>query len=168
MHLVGSRTVVIVGLLLACWTGYGAARNLWLAFSGRLAEGVVIRQVEEFSADWNAQLPGPLGTQAAGVDLAAADRLYRAVVRFKEGGRDFDVLANVRAKMHIYPLGSKVDVVFPPGQPGRARLRPELPDGWFQAGLLFAATVLGAGSGRLWWHLVRRRMMRRRVVKPSE
>jgi len=168
MHLVGSRTLVILGLLLALWTGYGAARNLWLTFSGKLAEGVVVQQLEEFSADWNNQLAGPLGTQAAGVDLAAAERLYRAVVRFKENGRDFDVLANVRAKVHIYPLGSKVDVVFPPGQPGRARLRSELPDSWLQAGLLFAATVLGAGSGRLWWHLVRRRMMRRRVVKPSE
>ena len=168
MHLVGSRTVVVVGLLLACWTGYGTARNLWLAFSGQLAEGVVVRQMEEFAADWRTTDPTPLGTRASGVDLVPADRLYRAVVRFTEGGRDFDVLANVRAKVHVYPLGSKVDVVFPPGQPGGARLRPELPDAWFQAGLLFAATVLGAGSARLWWHLIRRRVGRRRVVNPSE
>jgi hypothetical protein len=65
----------------------------------------------------------------------------------------------------MYPLGSKVDVVYPAGQPQRARLRPELPDFWTQAGLLLVATMLGAGAGYFWWLLIRRRVARRRIVK---
>jgi hypothetical protein len=167
MHLLGTRTAIVLGLLLAIGTGVGAARNLWLSFAGTLAEGVVVRQMEELSADWREQVALPMGARAPGIQTAAARRLYRAVVSFKDGGKSFDVLADVRATVQLYPLGSKVDVVFPRGQPNRARLRPELPDFWTQAGLLLIATVLGAGTGYSWWKLARRRAARRRVVKAA-
>jgi hypothetical protein len=167
MHLLGTRTAIVLALLLAIGTGVGAARNLWLSFSGTIAEGVVVRQMEELSADWREQAALPMGARAPGIQTAAATRLYRAVVTFKDGNRSFEVLADVRATVHIYPLGSKVDVVFPRGQPNRARLRPELPDFWTQAGLLFIATVLGAGTAHSWWKLARRRAARRRVVKAA-
>ena len=167
MHLLGTRTAIVLALLLAIGTGVGAARNLWLSFSGTIAEGVVMRQIEELSADWREQVALPRGARDPGIQTAAATRLYRAVVTFKDGDRSFDVLASVRGTVHIYPMGSKVDVVFPPGQPNRARLRPELPDFWTQAGILLMATVLGAGTGYSWWKLARRRWARRRVVKAA-
>ena len=167
MHLVGSRTVVLAGLLLAVWTGYGAVRNLWFSLNGTEVTGVVTRQIEEFSADWKDGQPAPLGANVAGIDLASAERRYRAVVQFGDGGRVFDVVSELRGPAQIYPTGSKVPVVYPPGRPERARLRSELPDGWMQSGLLLAATMLGAGSARLWWRLARRRARRRRVVTPS-
>ena len=163
LHLLGSRTVVVLGMFLAIATGAGAARNLWFSFSGATAEGTVVRQIEELSADWRARAPGPAGSGQPGVQTAPATRLYRAVVDFTAGGRSFEVVANASAVVHLYPLGSKVDVVFPPGRPDRARLRPELPDAWVQAGILFAATLIGAGSGYAWWTLIRQRA-RRRVV----
>jgi hypothetical protein len=165
IHLLITRTVIVLGLLLATGTGVGAARNLWFSFSGTVAEGVVVRQIEELSVDWRDQVPGPLGARARGVQTAAATRLYRAVVNFKDGAGSFDVLSDLSAPVHIYPIGSKVDVVFPRGRPNRARLRPELPDFWTQAGLLFIATLLGAGTGHSWWKLARSRWVRRRVVK---
>jgi hypothetical protein len=166
MHLLGTRTAIVLALLLAIGTGAGAARNLW-SFSGTIAEGVVVRQMEELSADWREQAALPMGARAPGIQTAAATRLYRAVVTFTDGGKSFDVLSGLRGTVHIYPLGSKVDVVFPPGQPNRARLRPELPDFWTQAGLLLIATVLGAGTAHSWWTLARRRAARRRVVKAA-
>jgi hypothetical protein len=168
MHLLGSRTVVMLGMALAIVTGTGAARNLWLHFPGtESVEGVVVRQLEELSVDWRDDLPGPLGARQLGIKTAAAARVYRAVVDFQAGGKSFEVVANARATVHLYPLGSKVKVVFPPGRPERARLGPELPDFWVQAGLLFVATVVGAGSGYTWWKLALRRAARRRVVKPA-
>ena len=50
--------------------------------------------------------------------------------------------ANARAVVHLYPLGTKVSVVYPPGKPERARLEPELPDFWVQAGLLAVFATL--------------------------
>jgi hypothetical protein len=168
LHLLGSRTIVVLGLLLALVTGAGAARNLWLYFPGTASvEGVVVRQIEELSVDWRDDLPGPLGTRQSGVQTAAAERVYRAVVEFQAGGAAHEVMAGARARVHLYPLGTKVDVVFPPGKPERARLRPELPDFWMQAGILFAATLVGAGSGYTWWKLAVRRAQRRRVVKQT-
>jgi hypothetical protein len=167
MHLLGSRTLVVLGLALAIASGTGAARNLWFAVSGATVEGVVVRQMEELAVDWRAELPGPLGKAQTGIQTAAAQRVYRAVVDFQAGGQSYEVVANARAAVHLYPLGSKVDVVFPPGRPERARLRPELPDFWVQAGLLLVATVVGAGSGYTWWKLALRRRARRRVVKPA-
>jgi hypothetical protein len=167
MHLIGSRTLILIGLVLAIVTGVGAARNLWLSFSGKVAEGVVVRQIEELSANWQEKLPVPPGERQSGVQTAAAVRLYRAVVDFTWAGKSYEVVSNVRAAVHLYALGSKVDVVFPRDRPDRARLRPELPDFWVQAGLLLAATLLGAGSGYLWWKLLVRRAARRRVVNPA-
>jgi hypothetical protein len=166
MHLLGTRTAIVLALLLAIGTGVGAARNVWLSF-GTIAEGVVVRQIEELSADWRAQVPLPSGARDPGIQTAAATRLYRAVVTFKDGDRSFDVLSGLRGTVHIYPMGSKVDVVFPPGRPNRARLRPELPDFWAQAGLLLIATMLGAGTAHSWWKLARRRAARRRVVNSA-
>jgi hypothetical protein len=155
----------MLGLLLAVVTGTGAARNLWLSFTGITAEGVVVRQMEELSVDWRDELPGPLSSSQTGIQTAAAERVYRAVVDFQAGGTSYEVIANARSTVHLYPLGSKVDVVFPPGKPERARLRPELPDFWVQAGLLLVATLVGAGSGYTWWKLMLRQAARRRVVK---
>ncbi|HOG30467.1 MAG TPA: hypothetical protein PLN93_08555 [Vicinamibacterales bacterium] len=166
MYLLGSRTVVAAGLTLAVWTGAGAARNLWFAFSGTAVEGIVVRQIEEYSADWNETQRVPADARAAGIDLAAAQRRCRAVVQFRQSGRIFEVVSSLADASPRYPLHSTVVAVYPPGRPERARLRPELPDGWVQAGLLFAATMLGAGSVRLWWALARRRAGRRRVVTP--
>lgn len=160
-HVLGSRTVVILGVALAAWTGYGAAKNLWLALSGDVVEGVVAAQIEELPADFQIAAPPPPGAQAQGAGMTEARRLYRAVVRFQDEGRSFDVAAQASAHVRLYPTGSKVDVIFPPGRPDRARLRPELPDSWGQAGLLLVATMLGAGSARLWWRLARRWMVRR-------
>ena len=167
LHLLGSRTVVGLGLMLAVMTGTGAARNLWMAFTGTRVDGVVVRQIEELSADWSAGAPSAGGT-GGGPQTAPAERVYRAVVEFQDSGRAYEVMANARAVVHLYPLGTKVEVVYPPGKPERARLRPELPDFWMQAGLLLAATLLGAGSGYTWWRLVLRRSARRRVVKAPE
>ncbi|HSP92599.1 MAG TPA: hypothetical protein VLN08_16910 [Vicinamibacterales bacterium] len=167
MHLLGSRTLVALGLLLAILTGAGAVRNLWLWRTGATVQGVVVRQLEELAADWTGGLPEPLGARRFGIQTTAATRVYRAVVEFQAGGASYEVIAGARATVHLYPLGSKVDVVFPPGRPERARLRPELPDIWVQAGLLFLSTVVGAGSGYTWWKLALRRAARRRVVKPA-
>jgi hypothetical protein len=166
MHLLGTRTAIVLALLLAIGTGVGAARNLWL-FSGTIAEGVVVRQMEELSADWREPVALPSGARVPGIQTAAATRLYRAVVTFKDGDRSFDVISGLRGTVHVYPMGSKVDVMFPPGQPNRARLRPELPDFWTQAGLLLIATMLGAGTAHSWWNLARRRAAQRRVVKSA-
>jgi len=156
----------MLGLLLAIVTGAGAARNLWLHFPGTASvEGVVVRQMEELSVDWRDDLPGPLGTSRPDIQTAAAKRVYRAVVDFQAAGKSYEVIAGARATVHLYPLGSKVEVVFPPGKPERARLRPELPDFWVQAGLLFVATVVGSGSAYTWWKLALRQAARRRVVK---
>jgi hypothetical protein len=165
MHLLGSRTVVMLGLALAIVTGTGAARSLWLRFSGAEVQGVVVRQMEELAVDWRDGQPNPLGTPESGIEIAAAERVYRAVVAFQTGGKSYEVVASARATVHLYPLGSKVDVVFPPGRPERARLGPELPDFFVQAGLLLVATMVGAGSGYTWWKLALKRAARRRVVK---
>lgn len=153
--------------MLAVITGTGAARNLWMAFTGTRVDGVVVRQVEELAADWTATGGGGGPARQTGIQTAAAQRVYRAVVAFEEGSRVYEVMANARAVVHLYPLGTKVDVVYPPGRPERARLGPELPDFWVQAGLLFAATLVGAGSGYTWWKLAMRRRARRRVVKAA-
>jgi hypothetical protein len=168
MHLAGTRAVFFVCLLLAITTSFGAVRTLWFSFSGALAEGVVVRQLEEWSADWTGPEPGVPG--AASIQTAAATRTYRAVVAFTDGGRSYEVLAQLRSTVHLYPLGSKVDVVYPAGEPGRARLRPELPDFWSQAGLLLMATMLGAGTAYAWWKAVRKRAAQRtraRVVNAA-
>ena len=167
LHLLGSRTVVGLGLILAVMTGTGAARNLWMAFTGTRVEGVVVRQIEELAADWREGERGAAPFSQAGIQTAAAQRVYRAAVAFQDGGRAYEVTANARAVVHLYPLGTKVYVVYPPGKPERARLEPELPDLWVQAGLLFVATVVGAGSGYTWWKLALRRRARRRVVKAA-
>ena len=167
MHLLGSRTLVALGLLVAILTGAGAVRNLWFWRTGATVQGVVVRQMEELAADWTGELRGPLGTREPGIQTAAAERVYRAVVAFQAGGAAHEVVADARATVHLYPLGTKVDVVFPPGRPERARLKPELPDFWVQAGVLFAATLVGSGSAYTWWKLAVRRSRRRRVVKAA-
>lgn len=152
----------MLGMALAIVAGISSARNLWLSFAGTTAEGVVVRQLEELAADWREGLPGPLGAAHVGVQTATAARVYRAVVDFKSGDKSYEVVADARATVQWYPLGSKVDVVYPRGRPERARLRPELPDVWMQAGLLLAATLVGAGSGYTWWKLMIHRARRRR------
>ena len=168
IHLLGSRTVFFVCLLLAITTAFGAARELWFARTGLLVEGVVVREVEELTADWTAPAPSSAPAAASlGVQTAAATRVYRAIVRFRDKGSPFDwheVPAQLTSTARLYPVGTKVEVVYPAGAPGLAKLRPELPDVWSQAGLLFMATVLGAGTVRGWWKSARKRAARRRRV----
>ena len=161
MHLLGSRTVFFVCLLLSITTGFSAAQTLWFSRTGTVAEGRVVREVEELTADWTPPPPAPAG-QA--VQTATAVRVYRAIVQFQAGGRAFEVMAQLRSTARLYPVGTKVDVVYPAGRPGRAKLRPELPDAWSQAGLLLMSTVLGAGTAYGWWHSARKRVARRRRV----
>jgi hypothetical protein len=74
------------------------------------------------------------------------------------------VPAQLTSTARLYPVGTKVDVVYPAGAPGLATLRPELPDVWAQAGLLFMATVLGTGTVYGWWKSAKKRAARRRRV----
>ena len=159
MHLLGSRTVFFVCLLLSMTTAYSASRTLWFSLTGLDAEGLVVREVEELTADWTSA-----ASPRASVQTAAATRVYRAVVRFQENGHSFEVLARLRSTARLYPVGTKVGVVYPAGAPGEAKLRPELPDFWSQIGVLLMATVLGAGTAYGWWKSARRRLARRRRV----
>ena len=95
----------MLGLLLAIVTGTGAARNLWLSFTGTTAEGVVVRQMEELSVDWRDELPGPLGSSQTGIHTAPAQRVYRAVVDFQAGGTSYEVIANTRSTGTPLPAG---------------------------------------------------------------
>jgi hypothetical protein len=168
IHLLGSRTVFFVCLLLALTTAFGAVRELWFSRTGLVVEGVVVREVEELTADWTAPTPSSASAAASpGVQTAAATRVYRAVVRFRDKGRPFDwheVPAQLTSTARLYPVGTKVDVLYPAGAPGLAKLRPELPDIWSQAGLLLMATVLGSGTLYGWWKSARKRAARRRRV----
>ena len=161
MHLLGSRTVFFVCLLLSITTAVSTARTLWFSMTGQVVEGLVVREVEELTADFAAPEPG---TPHPAVQTAAAARLYRAIGRFQDSGRSFEVPAQLRSTARRYPVGTKVDVVYPSGEPGRAKLRLELPDFWSQAGLLLMATVLGAGALFGWWRSARSRAARRRRV----
>jgi len=166
IHLLGSRAVFFVCLLLAVTTAFGAARTLWFSMTGLVVEGLVVREVEELTADWTAVAPSPAAA-SPGVQTAAATRVYRAVVRFRDSGRPFDwheMPAQLTSTARLYPVGTKVDVVYPAGAPGLATLRPELPDVWAQAGLLFMATVLGTGTVYGWWKSAKKRAARRRRV----
>lgn len=161
MHLLGSRTVFFVCLLLAITTAFGAARTLWFAMAGRVAEGLVVREVSELTADWTK--PAAEST-APPLQTATATRVYRAIVRFESEGKAYEVASQLSSTARLYPVGTKVDVVYPAGAPSRAKLRPELPDFWSQAGVLLMATVLGAGTLWGWWRSARKRAARRRRV----
>ena len=121
IHLLGSRTVFFVCLLLAITTGFGAARELWFSRTGIEVEGLVVREVEELTADWAAPAPSSAAAAAIpGVQTAAATRVYRAVVRFRDSGRPFDwheMPAQLTSTARLYPVGTKVDVVYPAGAP---------------------------------------------------
>lgn len=151
---VGLRIVLLGCLLLSVTTVIGAWRNLWFAFSGVTAEGLVVRQAEELVADWDDLSTGK-GT--TGVQMAPARRLYRAIIEFKNGERTYSIEAQARGPVHIYPLGSHVDVVYARGRPDGAKLKSELPGFWTQAGYLLIGTMLGAGAVYWWWKLIRRR-----------
>jgi hypothetical protein len=159
LHLLGTRTAFVVCVLLALAAGLSAGRSLWFSLTGKIAEGLVTRQLEELTVDWSAPataLPN------APIQTANATRLYRAVVAFVVDGKQFEVRAKMRSTARLYPTGTKVDVVFPPGQPGRAQLRPELADFWTQASTLLMAVIMGAGTSYLWWKESRRRARRKR------
>ena len=151
---VGLRIVLLGCLLVSATTAIGAWRNLWFAFSGITAEGLVVRQAEELVADWE---DPAAGKPASGVQMAPARRLFRAIVEFKDGDQTYSIGAQARGPVHIYPLASHVDVIYPRGRPGSAKLKPELPDFWTQAGYLLIGTMLGAGAVYWWWKLIGRR-----------
>jgi len=151
---VGLRIVLLGCLLVSATTVIGAWRHLWFAFNGITIEGLVVREAEELAADWGDRSAGP---QISGVQLAPARRLYRAIVEFKDGERTYLIEAQARGPAAIYPVGSRVDVVYARGRPDGAKLRPELPDFWTQAGYLLMGTMLGAGAAYWWWKLIRRR-----------
>jgi len=149
----GMRVVLLACLLVSATTVVGSWRNLWFAFSGVVAEGTVVRQVEELAADWN---DSATVTRTEGVQMAPARRLFRAIVEFQDSGRAYQVQAQALGPVHIYALGSHVDVVYSAGRPATAKLKPELPDFWTQAGFLLMGTMLGAGAVYWWWKLTRR------------
>ena len=151
---VGLRIVLLGCLLVSATTVMSAWRNLWFAFSGVTVEGLVVRQAEELAADWD---DPPAGKRTSGVQMAPARRLYRAIIEFRDGGRTYLTTAQARSPVHVYPLGSHVDVLYARGRPVGARLLPELPDFWTQAGYLLIGTMLGAGAVHWWWKLARRR-----------
>jgi hypothetical protein len=161
----GSRAIIAVCLFVSVAVVIGAWRSLWFGARGSLVDGIVVRQNEAWSADWEHEDGG----RAQGPRLAAAQRLYQAVVEFKVGDQLFQVVAKKQAPVHLYPLGSTQTVVFPPGRPREARLRAELPDLWSQAALLLMATVVGAGALRWWWWVARRkRRLERRQAHAAE
>jgi hypothetical protein len=161
MHLLSSRTLFFIGLLISMTTAFGAAQTLWFSLAGTEVEGRVVREVEELTAEW----PSPvLAVTRPDVQTATAVRVYRAIVQFPDNGRVFEVSAQLRSTARLYPVGTKVNVVYPAGRPARAKLRPELPDFWSQAGLLLMATVLGAGTAYGWWKSAKKRVVRRRRV----
>ncbi len=138
-----------------------AWRTLWFAATGDVVEGVVVRQDEVLRGEWEERS----GTQERGGPAVGTARLLlRALVEFEDDGRVHRVEARAMAPSAIYPVGSKVVVVYPRGRPERAQLRPELPDPWLQAGWLLAGTFL-VGWAVYWWWLTVRRPRRVRVVK---
>lgn len=141
-----------------------AWRTLWFAASGAVVEGVVIRQQEVLEGQWT---EGADRAPGGGPALGSARRLLRAVVEFKDGERVHLLEARTASPVELYPVGSKVPVVYPPGHPERAQLRPELPDMWLQAGWLLVGTFL-VGWAIYWWWLTARRPRRVRVVKAPE
>jgi hypothetical protein len=150
----GLRIVLLGCLLVSAITVITAWRNLWFAFNGVTVEGLVVRQVEELAADWDDR---SAGKPASGVRMAPARRLYRAIIEFKNGGSTLAIAAQTRGPAPIYPLGSRVDVVYPRGRPDGAKLKPELPGFWTLAGYLLLGTMLGAGAVGWWWKLIARR-----------
>jgi hypothetical protein len=151
---VGLRIVLLGCLFVSVITVVGAWRHLWFAFNGVTVEGVVARQVEELAADWTDPSAGKM---VSGVQLAPARRLYHAIVEFRDGQSTYSIEAQSRGPSEIYPVGSRVDVVYLRGRPDGAKLRSELPDFWTQAGYLLMGMMLGAGAAYWWWKLIRRR-----------
>jgi len=151
---VGLRIVLVGCLLVSATTVMGAWRNLWFTFNGVTVEGLVVRQAEELAADW---ADSSVGKRTSGVQMAPARRLYRAIVEFKDGENTYLIAAQARGQVDVYPVGARVDVVYARGRPDGAKLRPELPDFWTQAGYLLMGTILGAGAVYWWWKLIRRR-----------
>ncbi|MEI6667780.1 MAG: hypothetical protein WCP29_06465 [Acidobacteriota bacterium] len=150
------RIALLGCLLVSATTVIGAWRHLWFRLSGVTVEALVVRQAEELVADWNE--PGAARPPAgAAVQMAPARRLYRTIVEFKEDGQSYLIQAQTLSASHLYPLRSHVDVVYAPGRPASARLRPELPDFWLQAGYLLLGTILGAAAVYWWWKLLVRR-----------
>jgi hypothetical protein len=161
MHLLSSRTVFFIALLLSISTAFSAAQTLWFLQTATVVEGRVVREVEELTAEWASPVSA---LTRPGVQTATAVRVYRAIVQFQDTGHSFDVAAQLRSTARLYPVGTKVDVAYPAGKPGRAKLRPELPDFWSQAGLLLMATVLGVGTAYGWLNSAKKRVARRRRV----
>ena len=151
---IGTRVVVVACVFVSATTVIGSWRNLWFELSGKVVEGVVVRQAEELVADWN---DPTVAGRPSGVRTTAATRLFSAIVEFKDGDRQYQIEARSRTSVQIYGIGSKVDVVFPPGRPHRAQLRPELPDFWTESGLMLVGTLLGVGAAYWWWKHIRRR-----------
>ena len=157
---IGLRLALLWFLYVSFTTVIGAWGQLRFAMSGVVTEGLVVRQAEELVAESSPVSAGqPAGgpTSVAGVQLVPARKLYRAVVEFREGERAFIVTSVERAPMHLYALASHVDVIYPAGRPQDARLKPELPRFYLQAGVLLLGTLFGAASIYWWWKLFGRR-----------
>jgi hypothetical protein len=163
LGVLGTRVVIAICLLLAASTAITAWRNLWFAAHGVVVEGVVVGQEEELVADWRTAE----AARAEGLRLTSAQRVFQAVIAFKQGGRTYETRSMQRSPVHLYPLGSKQAVVVPAGRPADARIRSELPGFWTQAGLLLLGTLIGSAPVCWWWSVARRvRRFRRRPYRP--
>lgn len=160
---IGLRAALLWFLYISVTTVTGAWGPLRFAMSGVEVEGLVVRQAEELVADASPRQAGGAGNQAApagargAVQLVQAQKLYRAIVEFRHGDRTYQVASAERGPVHLYALGSHVRLIYPAGRPEAARLKPELPSFYVQAGFLLLGTLLGAASLYWWWKLFRRR-----------
>jgi hypothetical protein len=160
----GTRALIAACLFIAVSVSAGAWRNLWMITRATAVDGIVLRQIEELSADWAAAKPGP----AVGVRMTQANRTFKAVVGFKADGKAYEVASAQRSPVQLYATGSSVRVAYPVGQPGRAWIQAEAPDAWPQAGLLLMGTIVAAGAVQWWWWLAKRRPRFRRRARVAQ
>ena len=156
IRVLGPRLVIAACLLLCAVVVIRTWQALWFVARSSAVSGTVVRQEEIWEADWQRTAVATDG----GPRMARARRLFQSVVSFTFDGREYELVSERRGLAHVYPIGTTQVVVFPPGEPQRARLRAELPEFWAQAGMLLMGTVLAAGALRWWWRTARRRRPR--------
>jgi len=161
---IGLRIVFLWFLYVAVILVADSWRQLQYTVGGVVADGVVVRQIEEVvtveavPAQAPKDGPGkPAQPAKPGFEVVSAHRYFRAMVEFIDRDRSYRIGSEARGETPVYPTGSHVDVAYPRNRPADAKLRAELPNVWAQAGFLLMGTVLGAAALYWWWKLLRRR-----------